>query len=283
MLPEKAQAGSQTTNNSYICCRSKGVLGTLPAEIIPYEPEAGNADEGIAAHRTHQPAGTPYIYKCISMVPVQFITHQTARFSYEESALLALRGGCRWIQLRMKEATDDEMAPVAERLREACTRAGATFVVDDRVELAKDVKADGVHLGKNDMPVREARSLLGESFIIGGTANTLDDIERLWKDSADYAGCGPLRFTVTKKNLAPLLGLDGYRAIVTGMRERGIRLPLCAIGGITPADVRPLLDAGVQGIAVSGYVLSAPDPAEAMHRLLNCDQEETEQEPSETI
>ena len=91
------------------------------------------------------------------MVPVQFITHQTERFSYEESALLALRGGCRWIQLRMKEATDDDVAPVAERLREACTKAGATFIVDDRVELAKEVKADGVHLGKNDMPIAEAR------------------------------------------------------------------------------------------------------------------------------
>lgn len=217
------------------------------------------------------------------MVPVQFITHQTERFSYEESALLALRGGCRWIQLRMKEATDDDVAPVAERLREVCTKAGATFIVDDRVELAKEVKADGVHLGKNDMPVREARNVLGEGFLIGGTANTLADIERLWKDSADYIGCGPLRFTTTKKNLAPLLGLDGYRAIVAGMRERGIRLPLCAIGGITPADVRPLLDAGVQGIAVSSYVLNAPDPAEAMRRLLNCDRDETDQEISKTV
>ncbi len=217
------------------------------------------------------------------MVPVQFITHQTERFSYEESALLALRGGCRWIQLRMKEATDDDVAPVAERLREACTKAGATFIVDDRVELAKEVKADGVHLGKNDMPVREARNVLGEGFLIGGTTNTLADIERLWKDSADYIGCGPLRFTTTKKNLAPLLGLDGYRAIVAGMRERGIRLPLCAIGGITPADVRPLLDAGVQGIAVSSYVLNAPDPAEAMRRLLNCDRDETDQEISKTV
>ena len=217
------------------------------------------------------------------MVPVQFITHQTERFSYEESALLALRGGCRWIQLRMKEATDDEMAPVARRLREACTQAGATFIVDDRVALAKEVKADGVHLGKNDMPVREARTVLGEGFLIGGTANTLDDIEQLWTASAAYIGCGPLRFTTTKKKLAPLLGLDGYRAIVAGMRERGIRLPLCAIGGITPADVRPLLDAGVQGVAVSSYILNAPDPAEAMRRLLNCDCDETDQETSETV
>ena len=203
------------------------------------------------------------------MVPVQFITHQTERFSYEESALLALRGGCRWIQLRMKEATDDEMAPVAQRLREACTQAGATFIVDDRVALAKEVKADGVHLGKNDMPVREARNVLGESFLIGGTANTLDDIEQLWRASADYIGCGPLRFTTTKKNLAPLLGLDGYRAIVAGMRERGIRLPVHAIGGITENDIPPILATGVSGVALSSLLKNSGDMTTKTTEIIN--------------
>lgn len=208
------------------------------------------------------------------MVPVQFITHQTEQYSYEESALLALRGGCRWIQLRMKEATEAEAAAVAGRLLKACREQGATFIIDDRVELARSVGADGVHLGKSDMPVREARRLLGEGFLIGGTANTLDDVERLWKEGADYVGCGPYRFTETKKNLAPLLGLDGYRAILSGMKERGIRLPLCAIGGIELADVGALLDAGVQGIAVSGCVLRAADPAAAMRALLDADGED---------
>ena len=214
---------------------------------------------------------------------LQFITHFTDKYSYFDSARIALEGGCRWIQLRMKDASAEEIEKEAMRILPLCRECGATFILDDQAELAKKIHADGVHLGKLDMPIAEARKMLGKDFIIGGTANTLADIERLWKDSADYIGCGPLRFTATKKNLAPLLGLDGYRAIVAGMRERGIRLPLCAIGGITPADVRPLLDAGVQGIAVSSYVLNAPDPAEAMRRLLNCDRDETDQEISKTV
>ena len=83
------------------------------------------------------------------------------------------------------------------------------------------------------MPVAEARKFLGEEYLIGGTANTMEDIRRLKQETADYIGCGPFRFTTTKKNLSPLLGLEGFRNIISGMREEGIRLPVCAIGGIT--------------------------------------------------
>lgn len=103
----------------------------------------------------------------------QFITHQNERFSYLEGAYLALIGGCDWIQLRMKGATDEEVEPIARKLKLACEGAGATFILDDRVELVKKLQIDGVHLGKNDMPVDEARKFLGDEFIIGGTANTL--------------------------------------------------------------------------------------------------------------
>ena len=109
----------------------------------------------------------------------QFITHQNERFSYLEGAYLALIGGCDWIQLRMKGATDEEVEPIARKLKLACEGAGATFILDDRVELVKKLQIDGVHLGKNDMPVDEARKFLGDEFIIGGTANTFDDIRHL--------------------------------------------------------------------------------------------------------
>ena len=125
------------------------------------------------------------------MVPVQFITHTTATIGYEYSAMLALRGGCKWIQLRMKNASDDEVEPIAVRLLEQCRFNQATFILDDRVELCKKIGADGVHLGKHDMPVDEAREVLGHDFIIGGTANTIDDIRQLNRLSADYVGCGP--------------------------------------------------------------------------------------------
>lgn len=120
----------------------------------------------------------------------QFITHQNERFSYLEGAYLALIGGCDWIQLRMKGATDEEVEPIARKLKLACEGVGATFILDDRVELVKKLQIDGVHLGKNDMPVDEARKFLGDEFIIGGTANTFDDIRRLHEQGADYIGCG---------------------------------------------------------------------------------------------
>lgn len=205
------------------------------------------------------------------MVPVQFITHATSRYSYIEGARLALRGGCRWVQLRMKEAGDAEAEATALEVQALCKEQGATFIIDDRVELAKKVQADGVHLGKHDMPVAEARQLLGQEFIIGGTANTLDDVLALKRAGADYVGVGPFRFTETKQNLAPILGLGGYAAIVKGLRETGVRIPLCAIGGIRLADVPALLDAGVSGIAISSAILGADDPEEMMRRFLEAD------------
>lgn len=206
------------------------------------------------------------------MIPVQFITHTAPAISYEQSAMLALEGGCKWIQLRMKGATDEEVEPIARRLLQACRDAGATFVLDDRVELCKKIQADGVHLGKNDMPVDEARQFLGHEYLIGGTANTIDEIRLLKRRSADYIGCGPFRFTSTKERLAPILGLNGYKEIMQAVRGENLRIPVCAIGGITLQDVLPLLDTGVQGVAVSGSILRAADPAGEMRKFLTLDE-----------
>lgn len=189
----------------------------------------------------------------------QFITHQNERFSYLEGAYLALIGGCDWVQLRMKGATDEEVEPIARKLKLACEGAGATFILDDRVELVKKLQIDGVHLGKNDMPVDEARKFLGDEFIIGGTANTFDDIRRLHEQGADYIGCGPFRYTTTKEKLSPVLGIEGYRQIIEQMRENKISLPMVAIGGLTPDDIDPLAELGI-GVAMSGTILNAENP-----------------------
>lgn len=205
------------------------------------------------------------------MKQVQFITHENDRFSYVDGARMALDGGCRWIQLRMKDATDDEVREAAAVIQPLCREHEAIFLLDDRVELAKELKADGVHLGRNDMPVSEARRVLGEEFIIGGTANTFDDVERLWREGADYIGCGPFRFTTTKANLSPVLGLDGYRDIITRMDAAGIDLPVVAIGGILYDDIPAVMSTGVHGIALSGAVLDAENPVEEMRRIVNLD------------
>ncbi len=202
------------------------------------------------------------------MKSLQFITHYTEKYSYLDSARMALEGGCRWIQLRMKDAGKEEILPIATEIRKLCNDCGAIFIIDDHVELVRQLGADGVHLGKNDMPVDEARKILGPDIIIGGTANTIEDIIRLHKQGADYIGCGPFRFTTTKKNLSPILGLDGYKSIVLKMKELGITLPIVAIGGITVEDIPAVMGTGVSGIALSGAILGAPDPVEMTARII---------------
>lgn len=202
------------------------------------------------------------------MFDVQFITHFTDTITYLDSVRMALEGGCRWIQLRMKGASDAETEPVAREALQLCREAGATFIIDDRVELVKRLGADGVHLGLLDMPVAEARRFLGEGFIIGGTANTFDNIRLHYQGGANYIGCGPFRFTTTKAKLAPTLGLEGYRNLVGRMRQEGIDLPIVSIGGVTAEDIPDLKAVGLSGIALSGSVLRAPDPVAEMKRII---------------
>jgi thiamine-phosphate pyrophosphorylase len=203
------------------------------------------------------------------MKNIQFITHATDRHTYTEGAVLALEGGCRWIQLRMKDAKDAEIIAAAEVIRPLCESYQARFIIDDHVELVKRIGADGVHLGKNDMPISEARRILGDGYIIGGTANTFDDVEKHYRDGADYIGCGPFRFTTTKENLSPILGLNGYKDILSRMKLREINIPVIAIGGIRYEDVSLLMDIGIDGIAVSGSILNADNPVEEMKKWIN--------------
>ncbi len=215
---------------------------------------------------------------------LQFITHCTDRYSYVDSARIALEGGCRWIQLRMKDADGCLMEETALIVQKMCKDYGATFIIDDNVHLVKKIKADGVHLGKNDMPIAEAREILGDDFIIGGTVNTFDDILKIIRNTqvgtstssvtnsqqpiVNYFGCGPFRFTSTKKNLSPILGIEGYENIISNMKRNNIDIPLVAIGGIAKDDIADILKTGVDGIALSGSVLKAENPVEEMKSIV---------------
>ena len=200
---------------------------------------------------------------------LQFITHHTANINYAEGALMALQGGCRWIQLRMKDAETSEICRVAKLIEPACHDVGAKFIIDDHVELVKTLHADGVHLGKNDMSIEEARNILGNNYIIGGTANTIEDIINIYNSGADYIGCGPYKFTSTKKNLSPIIGLEGYNKIISYMKQQHINIPIVAIGGIIDKDILPILKTGVDGIALSGCILNADNPVEKMKQIIN--------------
>ena len=181
---------------------------------------------------------------------LQFITNKSDRYSIAEEVQMAIEGGCRWIQLRMKDATDEEVREVAMELIPMCRETDTFLIIDDRVSVVNDLKVSGVHLGKEDMDPIEARELLGPHAIIGVTANTAADILKYKGKDVDYVGLGPFRFTTTKKNLAPELGLEGYRTIVKEVRDSGMEIPIVAIGGITADDIEPLMSTGVNGIAV---------------------------------
>lgn len=199
---------------------------------------------------------------------IQFISHFTEQHTYLDSIRLALEGGIKWVQLRMKDATEDEIISVGTEVRRLCDQHSATFIIDDHVELVHKLKADGVHLGKNDMPIAEARNILGKDIIIGGTANTFEDIAAHYQATANYIGCGPFRFTTTKKGLSPTLGLEGYRSIMQKVKEAVIDIPVVAIGGITAEDIPDIMQTGISGIALSGAILRAENPIEEINRIL---------------
>ncbi|MCM1518094.1 MAG: thiamine phosphate synthase [Pseudoflavonifractor sp.] len=201
---------------------------------------------------------------------LQFITHPSDRYSIPEEVQMAIEGGCRWIQLRIKEASDEEVREIATEIMPMCQETGTILVLNDRVQLANELRVHGVHLGKTDMNPVEARELLGPHAIIGVTANTAEDIISLRGKDVDYVGLGPYKYTTTKSKLSPILGIEGYKAIIKAKKEAGIELPVVAIGGITLEDVPDLMSTGINGIAVSGSIINADDPAEYTERLIAC-------------
>ena len=199
----------------------------------------------------------------------QFITHCTDRYDYLQSAEMALQGGCKWIQLRMKNADIEHIKQIASRLKPLCKSYNAVFLLDDHVELCKEIEADGVHLGKTDMNPTQAREILGKNFIIGSTCNTYQDIENLKNSPIDYIGLGPFRFTTTKENISPVLGIEKYYPIVKECLANNIRIPIVAIGGIRADDILPLLQTGIKGVALSSAILQAENPAAETKKIID--------------
>ena len=142
------------------------------------------------------------------------ITQDLDNFSHIHQVELACKGGADWIQLRVKNTNYDDWITLASDAIKICRQYGTKLIINDSVQVALEVNADGVHLGKDDMPIHSARMLLGENKIIGGTGTTMEDIININKAGADYAGIGPFKFTATKKNLSPLLGFEKYKEFI---------------------------------------------------------------------
>lgn len=206
---------------------------------------------------------------------IQFITDPRPGVSLTAQAELVCRAGVDWLQFRLKEASREEKLRYGTEVAQICRQYNTVFIVNDHMELAAELGADGVHLGLDDGDPAEARQLLGDTAIIGGTCNTLEDVVLRHRQGVDYIGLGPYRFTVTKKNLSPILGLQGYQSIVENCRRRGISIPLVAIGGIGVEDIAPLISAGVHGVAISSLILDAEDPKDriaAIRDRIHCQQ-----------
>ncbi|MDE6243129.1 MAG: thiamine phosphate synthase [Muribaculaceae bacterium] len=199
---------------------------------------------------------------------LQFITSAPDAETTASQACEAMAGGCRWVQVRMKDAPDSEAEQAVRLIAPEARRHGAVLIVDDRVELAARMpEIDGVHLGHNDMPRPEARVILGSGKIMGSTANTPEQALAL-APLSDYLGVGPFRYTTTKKNLAPILGVDGLARVMTSLTAAGEFLPVVAIGGITPSDIETVMRTGVTGVALSGVIIGAADPVAKTQEII---------------
>lgn len=180
----------------------------------------------------------------------------------EEVVRQAIAGGATALQLRWKTGPLTEALHVGRVLRELCHRAGVLFIVNDRVDLALALEADGVHVGLSDLPVEEARRLLGSEAVIGFSPERLDQALAAEQAGADYLGVGPVFPTSTKPDAGPAVGLEHLRRIAAA-----VRIPVVGIGGITAENAAAVIEAGAVGVAVISAVVGAEDIVAAATRL----------------
>jgi thiamine-phosphate pyrophosphorylase len=180
--------------------------------------------------------------------PIMCITQDNLPMSHVEQAKRLCAAGAKWIQLRMKQADRATWLTTAADVVEICRAHDAICIVNDSIKVAMASGADGVHLGRNDESWCDAREMLGPRRILGGTINNTDDAHYAASaDCLDYVGVGPWRYTTNKKNLAPILGLDGVRGLIRQLDG----LPAWAIGGIECDDLSAVRSTGANGAAVS--------------------------------
>ncbi|GBC93596.1 Thiamine-phosphate synthase [bacterium HR15] len=180
-----------------------------------------------------------------------------------QGARAALQGGARIIQLRDKEATTRQLIEYAHALRTLTREYNALLIINDRLDVALAVEADGVHLGQDDMPVLLARRVAGEELIIGVSAETVDEAIRAEVEGADYLGVGPMFTTATKPDAGMPIGPERLREI-----KQHVSIPVFGIGGITLGNAAQVLQAGADGLCVISAILDAPNPMETTQQFI---------------
>ncbi|KFF09500.1 thiamine phosphate synthase [Chryseobacterium luteum] len=193
------------------------------------------------------------------MEKLQYISQGQTRQEQEQNIRTALDNGIQWVQVRWKNASQKELNELCVVSKKLCSEYQAVCIINDHVQIAKEIDSDGVHLGLDDLSIDSAREILGNNKMIGGTANTLSDVIKRIDEQCDYIGLGPLRFTATKEKLSPVLGFAGYRNIINNLKEKSTTIPkIFAIGGVMLEDIGLLQQIGIYGVAVSGQITSRP-------------------------
>ncbi len=200
---------------------------------------------------------------------LHFITHDIPQHTHIAQAQLACEAGAKWIQYRCLSKTDDELLAEINLIAEICDDWGATLIVTNHIHLKGKADIQGFHIEDMDADFIALRKQLGEEYTLGGSANTVENLIRLAKEGADYAGFGPFKITTTKPNNSPLLGIKGYADALQKLTANNIELPILAVGGVTLDDISPLLATGIYGIAASSAINQAEDMYRAYQDFYN--------------
>lgn len=193
------------------------------------------------------------------MEKLQYISQGFTKAEQELNIRKALDNGIKWIQVRWKNTPENEFIRLCEISKKLCADNQSVCIINDYAQIAKDIDADGVHLGLKDTSIEISRQILGKNKIIGGTANSISDVLQRMNESCDYIGLGPLRFTSTKEQLSPILGFEGYQKIIQTLKEKSLEIPkIFAIGGVVLKDIELLQQIGIYGVAVSGQITNQP-------------------------
>lgn len=201
----------------------------------------------------------------MSLARLHYISQGKTPEEHLQNIRTACISGAELVQLRIKNASNQEVLKAAQEAREITNQFQTQLIINDYYKIAKEVKAEGVHLGKNDTPPSVAKIKLASWQLIGGTANSIEDCKTLLNQQVDYIGLGPFRFTTTKENLSPIIGSKGYANILEALKTK---TPIIAIGGITLHDVPEILKTRVYGIAVSGEITKNFNRINQFNKLL---------------
>ncbi|OCK44280.1 thiamine-phosphate diphosphorylase [Tenacibaculum soleae] len=197
---------------------------------------------------------------------LHYITQGNTPEQHLENIQRACASGVEWVQLRLKKVDPKTLLETAKKAREITGHFQTRLIINDHYKVAKEVNADGVHLGKSDACPLKVRAYLGKFYSIGGTANTLEDCKTLLEKKVDYIGLGPFQFTETKKNLSPVLGTVGYQVLLDELKTE---TPIIAVGGIMLDDTTKIIQTGVYGVAVSAAITNDFTSIPVFHKILN--------------